>query len=41
VANQESDEVVVLPVLDGVEALGAPVARTIVPGASCVHFVQA
>ncbi len=41
VANQESNEVVVLPVLDGVEALGAPVARTNVPGASCVHFVQA
>jgi 6-phosphogluconolactonase len=40
VANQESDEVVVLPVLDGEEALGAPVARTTVPGASCVHFVK-
>ena len=42
VANQESNEVVVLPVLDGVvEALGAAVARTNVVGASCVHFVQA
>ncbi len=40
VANQESNEVVVLPVLDGVEALGAPVARINVPGASCVYFVQ-
>jgi 6-phosphogluconolactonase len=40
VANQYSDEVVVLPVLDGVEALGAAVARTSAPGASCVHFVQ-
>ncbi|HEY6408757.1 MAG TPA: lactonase family protein [Ktedonobacteraceae bacterium] len=41
IANQESNEVVVLPVLDGVEALGAPVARAGVPGASCVHFVKA
>lgn len=41
VANQESDEAVVLPVLDSVEALGAPAARTIVPGASCVQFVKA
>jgi 6-phosphogluconolactonase len=41
VANQESGQVVVLPVLGGlVEALGAPVARVIVPGASCVHFVK-
>src|SRR6266516_1159101 len=41
VANQKSNEVVVLPVLDGVEALGAPVARINASGASCVHFVQA
>jgi 6-phosphogluconolactonase len=41
VANQESDEVVVLPVLDGVEALGAPVARIHALGASCIHFVHA
>jgi 6-phosphogluconolactonase len=41
VANQESNEVVVLPVLDGVEALGAPIARANVAGASCVHFAQA
>lgn len=40
VANQESDQVVVLPVLDGAEALGAPVASINVPGASCVHFVK-
>jgi len=40
VANQESDEVVVLPVLDSLEALGAPVARTSFAGASCVHFVK-
>ncbi len=40
VANQESDEVVVLPVLGGLEALGAPIARALVPGASCVHFVK-
>ncbi len=40
VANQYSDEVVVLPVRAGVEALGAPVARAIVPGPSCVHFVK-
>jgi 6-phosphogluconolactonase len=40
VANQDSDEVVVLPVLDGVEALGAPVSRIIASGASCVHFVK-
>ncbi len=41
VANQESNEVVVLPVLVGVEALGAPVARISALGASCIHFVQA
>ena len=41
VANQKSDEVVVLPVLDSVEALGAPVARIGALGASCVYFVQA
>ena len=41
VANQESNEVVVLPVLDGVEALGAPLACISALGASCMHFVQA
>jgi 6-phosphogluconolactonase len=39
VANQESNEVVVLPVLDSVEALGAPVACIRALGASCAHFV--
>jgi len=39
VANQHSDEVSVLPALDGPEALGAPVGRAAVPGASCVRFV--
>jgi 6-phosphogluconolactonase len=40
VANQESDEVVVLPVLDGVDGLGDPVSRINALGASCVHFVK-
>jgi 6-phosphogluconolactonase len=39
VANQYSDEVVVLPVLSGSEALGAAIARAAVMGVSCVHFV--
>lgn len=39
VANQHSGEVSVLPALDGPEALGAPVERAAVPGASCVKFV--
>lgn len=41
VANQENDEVVVLPVLDGVEELGAPVASITASGPSCVQFVKA
>lgn len=42
VANQQSDEVVVLPVQDDAEALGAPIARsTPINGPSCVHFVAA
>jgi len=41
VANQESNEVVVLPTLDSVEALGAPVARISAAGPACVRFVQA
>jgi 6-phosphogluconolactonase len=41
VANQESDEVVVLPVLDGVERLGAPVSCINALGPSCVQFVKA
>lgn len=40
VANQESDEVVVLPVLDSVEGLGVPVSRINALGASCIHFVK-
>jgi 6-phosphogluconolactonase len=40
VANQESDEVVVLPVLDSVEELGSPIARMSALGASCVHFAR-
>ncbi len=39
VANQHSDEVVVLPVLSGSEALGAPTASVALTGVSCVHFV--
>lgn len=38
VANQNSGELAVLPVLDGPEALGEPVARTALPQASCVVF---
>jgi 6-phosphogluconolactonase len=39
VANQYSNEVCVLPIREGVEALGAPVARVAVTGASCVQFI--
>jgi 6-phosphogluconolactonase len=39
VANQYSNEVVVLPVLSDSEALAAAIARAVVTGASCVHFV--
>jgi 6-phosphogluconolactonase (cycloisomerase 2 family) len=39
VANQYSNEVCVLPMLEGMEALGAPVARASVAGASCIQFV--
>jgi len=39
VANQQSDEVVVLPVRGDSEALGAPVASVALTGVSCVHFV--
>ena len=39
VANQYSNEVCVLPIREGVEALGAPVARVGVTGASCVQFI--
>jgi 6-phosphogluconolactonase len=39
VANQYSNEICVLPMLEGMEALGAPVARATVAGASCIQFV--
>jgi 6-phosphogluconolactonase len=38
VANQYSNEICVLPILDGKEALGAPVSRVTVTGASCIQF---
>jgi len=39
VANQYSNEVCVLPTLDGKDGLGLPVTREFVTGASCVQFV--
>jgi 6-phosphogluconolactonase len=39
VANQKSDEICVLPILEGAESLGAPIARALATGASCIHFV--
>lgn len=38
VANQYSDEVVVLPISDPTSAAGVPVTRIAVPGVSCVQF---
>ena len=38
VANQYSNEVNVVPVLAGTKALGTPVARATVAGASCIQF---
>ncbi len=38
-ANQNSNEVCVLPILADAEVLGAPVDRTAVIGASCIQFV--
>ncbi len=38
-ANQNSNEVCALPILEGTQALGAPVDRAIVTGASCIQFV--
>jgi 6-phosphogluconolactonase len=38
VANQYSNEVCVLPMVDGAEAIGATVARVTVAGASCLKF---
>ena len=39
VANQHSGDISVLPALDDAAALGTPVERAAVPGASCVQFV--
>src|SRR5215216_5741203 len=39
VANQYSNEICVLPMLEGMEALGAPVTSATVAGASCIQFV--
>jgi 6-phosphogluconolactonase len=39
VANQNSGGVAVLPLLPGAAAIGAPIARVEVPGASCIQFV--
>lgn len=39
VANQHSNEVCILPALEGKDALGAPVLREPVTGASCIQFV--
>jgi 6-phosphogluconolactonase len=38
VANQYSNEICVLPILEGKEALGTPVARVTLTGASCIQF---
>jgi 6-phosphogluconolactonase len=40
VANQYSNEICVLPVQEGREALGAPVSRVTMTGASCIQFVN-
>lgn len=39
IANQHSDEVVVLPTQNAPEALGDPIARATIAGASCIQFV--
>ena len=39
VANQYSNEICVLPILEGKEALGAPVSRVTMTGASCIQFI--
>ena len=38
VANQYSNEICILTILDGKEALGTPVARRTMTGASCIQF---
>ena len=40
VANQYSNEICVLPVQEGKEALGAAVSRVTMTGASCIQFVN-
>lgn len=40
VANQYSNEICVLPIQEGKEALGAPVSRSTVTGVSCIQFVN-
>jgi 6-phosphogluconolactonase len=39
VANQNSNEICVLPVLEGSESLGAPIAHARVSGACCIQFI--
>jgi 6-phosphogluconolactonase len=39
VANQYSNEVCVLPVMEGTTSLGEPIARAHLQGASCIQFV--
>ena len=38
VANQYSNEICVLPILEGKAALGTPVSRIVMTGASCIQF---
>jgi len=38
IANEQSGDVVVLPILGDAATLGKPMARALVPGASCVQF---
>jgi 6-phosphogluconolactonase len=38
VANQYSNEICVLPILEGKESLGAPVSRLSMTGVSCIQF---
>ncbi len=40
VANQYSNEVCILPIVEGKEALGAPISRVTVTGASSIQFVN-
>jgi hypothetical protein len=40
IANQYSNEVAVLPLIDGETGFGPVAARAAVPGASCVQFVE-